>query len=64
MLPIVLKWNWKTQVLPSVAKTSGGTFVGSGGLYFSTRLRQECPVILSAAGVKNVRGDVADELVI
>ncbi|GKF53314.1 hypothetical protein Tco_0160224, partial [Tanacetum coccineum] len=32
MFPTVLKWNWKTQLLPSVAKTLGGTFTGSAGV--------------------------------
>ncbi|GKA21388.1 hypothetical protein Tco_0701377 [Tanacetum coccineum] len=40
--------------------TSDGIFYGSAGLYFSTSSLHGCPVILSSAGVKKVRGDVPE----
>ncbi|GKB25901.1 hypothetical protein Tco_0865302 [Tanacetum coccineum] len=46
----------QTTFLPGVAKISDGIFFGSAGLYFSTSSTHECPMILSAAGVKIVRG--------
>ncbi|GKD12841.1 hypothetical protein Tco_1197248 [Tanacetum coccineum] len=42
------------------AAPSDGIFFGSAGLYFSTSSPHGCPVILSTAGVKKVRGAIPE----